>query len=135
MLCDTLTVKQCKWISVILEDAVLPQMSISRRMKKAVFYALPELGGLGLPNMCLIQDQKNIQHLVRQLEWGSTMSNDIHITLSQLQLQSGFVSPILESPSLKAPHIEAGWITHIRGRLKELNASWTMEKRLPSPVA
>ena len=64
----TFTVKQCKRISVILEDAVLPQMGISRKMKKAVLYAPPELGGLGLPNVCLIQDQKNIQHLVRQLE-------------------------------------------------------------------
>ena len=96
-------------------------------MKKAVLYAPPELGGLVLPNVCLIQDQKNIQHLVRQLEWGSIVPNDIHITLSQLQLQSGFISPILKFPATKAPHIEAGWITHIRGRLKELNASIVVE--------
>ena len=70
----TFTVKQCKRISVILEDVVLPQMGISRKMKKAVLYAPPELEGLGLPNICLIQDQKNIQHLVQQLEWGSTVS-------------------------------------------------------------
>ena len=56
----TFTVKQCKRISVILEDAVLPQMGISRKMKKAILYAPLELGGFGLPNMCLIQDQKNI---------------------------------------------------------------------------
>ena len=98
--------KQCKRISTILEDAVLPQMGISREMKKAILYAPPELGGLGLPNMCLIQDQKNIQHFVRQLEWGSTVANDIHITLSQLQLQSGFVNPILEFPSVRAPTLK-----------------------------
>ena len=123
----TLTVKQYKRISVILEDAVLPQMGINRKMKKAVLYVPPELGGLGLPNICLIQDQKNIQHLVRQLEWGSTVSNDIHIALSQLQLQSGFIDPLLEFSSTKAPHIESGWITHIRGRLKELNAEIVVE--------
>ena len=119
----TFTVKQCKRISVILEDVVHPQMEISWKMKKAVLYAPSDLGGLGLPSICLIQDQKNIQHLVRQLEWGSIVSNDIHITLSQLQLQSGFIDPILEFPTTKAPHLEAGWTTHIRGRLKELNAS------------
>ena len=95
---------------------MLPQMGISRKMKKAILYAPLELGGFGLPNMCLIQDQKTIQHFVRQLEWGSTVANDIHITLSQLQLQSGFVRPILEFPSARVPHIEVGWITHIRSR-------------------
>ena len=127
MALTTFTVKQCKRISNIHEDAILPQMGISRKTRKAVLYAPPELRGLGLPNMCLIQDQMNIQHLVRLLEWGSTVSNDIHITLSQLQLQSGFIDPILEMPATKAPHLEAGWITHIRGRLKELNASIVVE--------
>ena len=36
----TFTVKQCKRISIILEDAVLPQMGISRKTKKAVLCAL-----------------------------------------------------------------------------------------------
>ena len=55
------------------------------------------------------------------------MSNDIRITLSQLQLQSGFIDPNLKFPTTKAPHIETGWITHIRGRLKTLNASIVVE--------
>ena len=52
---------------------MLPTMGINHKMKRAVLYAPQELGGLGLPNMCLIQDQKNIQYLVRQLERGSAL--------------------------------------------------------------
>ena len=52
------TFKQCKRISVILEDAILPTLNINRKMKKAAVYALLELGSIGLPNIGLILDQK-----------------------------------------------------------------------------
>ena len=48
---------------------------------------------------------------------------------SYLQLQSGFTDPILEFPATKAPHLEADCITHIRDRLKELDASIVVGQR------
>ena len=65
--------------------------------------------------------------MVRQLEWGDIVSNDIHITLLQLQLQSGFIEPLLESPKSHAPHLEKDWITHVRDRLAKLNACIAVE--------
>ena len=80
------TAAQCKRISVILEDAILPTLRFSRKTKKAVVYAPLELGGIGLPSIQCLQDQKDIQHLVRQLEWGREPAEDMRITLSQLQI-------------------------------------------------
>ena len=78
------TATQCKRISVILEAAILPTLRISRNMKKAVVCAPLELGGIGLPSIQCVQDQKGIQHLVRQLEWSREPAEDVCITLSQL---------------------------------------------------
>ena len=121
------TATQCKRISVILEDAILPTLRISRKMKKVIVHAPLELGGIGLPSIQCLQDQKGIQHLVRQLEWGREPAENVRITLSQLQLQAGFLDPLLFCPTLPAPHIESGWLSHIRQRLCDLNAHVEIE--------
>ena len=77
-------------------------------MKKTVVYAPLELGGVRLPIIQCLQDQKGIQHLVRQIEGGREPAEDVRITLSQLQLQTGFLDPLLSCPTLSAPHIETG---------------------------
>ena len=74
-----------------------------------------------------IKFQKGIQHLVRQLEWGREPAEDVRITLSQLQLQKGFLDPLLSCPTLTAQHIEPGWRSHIRQRLYDLNAHIEVE--------
>ena len=121
------TSTQCKRISIILEDAILSTLRISRKMKKAVVYAPLELGGIGLPSIQCLQDQKGMQHMIRQLKWGREPAEDVHITLSQLQLQTGFLDPLLSRPVLPAPHIETGWLSHIRQRLCDLRAHIEIE--------
>ena len=110
------TAEQYKRTSVILEYAILPTLCISRKMKKAVVYAPLELGGIGLSSTQCLQDQKSIQHLVCQLDWGREPAKGIRIVLSQPELQTGFLAPLLSYPTLSAPHIEPGWLSHIPHR-------------------
>ena len=62
-----------------------------------------------------------------QLQWGNEVANDMHITLSQLQLQSGMTKPVMEHPEIWLPHIEQGWLSHVRERLKVLDACIEIE--------
>ena len=114
------TTKQCCRLSVILDNAMLPKLGINRKMKKTVIYAPRCLGGIGYPSFKYLQDSRSTTHFLRQLEWGGEVATNIRIVLSQFQLQSGFVTPLMEDASLPAPHLEQGWISHIRERLGDL---------------
>ena len=74
-------------------------------MKKEVVYAPEGLGGIGYLSFACNQNQKRLSHFVCQLEWNRDVGKDIMVTLEQLQLQSGFVTPLMEAPNLHAPHI------------------------------
>lgn len=102
----TFTAKQCYKLSVILDNAMLPKLGINRKMKRTVVYSPLNLGGIRYPSIASQQDYKSIHHFVHQLEWDKEVGKDIQIVLSQLQLQSGFVSPLMEDPDLPAPHLK-----------------------------
>ena len=64
---------------------------------------------------------------MRQLEWGREPAEDVRITLSQLQLQMGFLDPLPSCTRLPALHIEPDWLSCIRQRLCDLNAHIEIE--------
>jgi hypothetical protein len=73
-----------------------------------------------------IQDQKGITLLLRQLQWGKENAQDIKIVISQAQLDSGLMEPILEETKTWTPYIEEGLIRHICEHLAYLEGSMAM---------
>ena len=102
------------------DDAVLPKLGINRKMKWTVVYAPGCLGGIEYPSCEFLQDSKSSTHFLCQLEWGDEVATDIRVVLLQLQLQSGFVAPLMGETSLPAPHLEKGWLSFMRKRLNDL---------------
>ena len=62
----------------------------------AVAYGPMEHGGMEFPDSYTLQDQLQIPNTVRVLRIEETVANDFLVTLSNMQLASGFVKPILE---------------------------------------
>ena len=96
-------------------------------MKRIAVYAPLELGGVNFPSIETIQDQKGISLFVRQLQSGKEIASELKILLSVAQLESGFISPILEETALRAPYLEPGIITHLRMRLDDLDGQIAVE--------
>ena len=112
--------KQLKKIAVAIDNVILPKLKINRHTPRAMVYAPVDFGGMDIPSIATIQDQKGISHFVRHLQWGREISKDTRIVLSQVQLESGLVEPIMEQPSLELTYLEHGHIAHLRERLRVL---------------
>lgn len=119
--------KQIYRLMVTLDNAILPKLGISRKMKRVAVYAPLELGGIGYPFIGTIQDQKGIGHLVKHLQWNKEIGNDMRILLSVAQLHSGFTTPIMDDTSMPINYLEQGHIAHLRQRLHELKGSVWIE--------
>jgi hypothetical protein len=117
------TPKQLARIAIPINQVFLPKLGINRNMKRIALHAPLELGGINYPCFQTIQDQRNISLVLRQLQHGKELAMDFRICLSQAQLQSGFVEPILDSTSIPTPYLEPGLISHLRGILGQLNGS------------
>eukprot|EP00956_Cyclotella_meneghiniana_P019828 scaffold34484_cov39-Cyclotella_meneghiniana.AAC.4 len=99
-------------------------------MSRKVLRAPIELGGIALPNVQTIQDQKGIVNVMRQLQLGKEIATDFRILPAQAQLDSGLVHPILHKTDTDISYIEPGMIVHLHDRLDALDGSIVIENQL-----
>ena len=60
------------------------------------------------------------------------MTNDILVTLDNIQLAAGFIQPILDDTRRRLDYIDQGWLTSIRKRLGETDLTiWIEDARCP----
>ena len=120
---------QLGWLNTLIDEAFLPKLGINRKMNRTVLRAPIELGGIALPNVQTIQDQKWIVNVMRQLQLGKEIATDFWILLAQAQLDSGFVHPILEITDIDISYIEPGMIVHLHNWLEALDRSIVIENQ------
>jgi hypothetical protein len=106
------TKKQLKQLSIAIDNAFLPKLTINRNTPRIILHAPEEFGGISFPSMEIIQDQKGISLFLRQLQWNQEVATDLRIVLSHAQMDSGFVTPLMESTTV-ASFIEEGHIRHL----------------------
>jgi hypothetical protein len=121
------TAKQLKSLAVLIDNAFIPKLGMSRKMKRIAVYAPLELGGANVPSIESIHDQMGIQYFVRSVQWGKELATDIRIVLSRAQLYSGICTPFLEDCRTNLRHMEEGWLLHLQRRLSALNGSIWVE--------
>ena len=61
-----------------------------------------------MPNVYTRQTQHHIKYMIKQLRWNSTLAIDILTALDNVQLPSGFISPILEKTDTAMDYIDKG---------------------------
>jgi hypothetical protein len=121
------TKKQLKKIGSTINNVFLQRIGFNRKMPRVVLHAPVKFGGFDYPCMETIQDQKGISLILRQLQWDKENAKDIRIVITQAQLDSGLVQPILEDTKTSTPYLEVGLIRHLRERLNYLDGKLTVE--------
>jgi hypothetical protein len=71
------TANQLKSLAVLIDNAFIPKLGMSSKMKRIAVYAPLELGGANVPSIESIHDQMGIQHFVRSVQWGKELAMDI----------------------------------------------------------
>lgn len=128
----TWNAQQCHDIDTMLRRTFIPPMKFNRHYPGAVLYGLSEHGGLEYPNVHILQDQVQLEYVLKQLRWGHTVANDFLTTLDSLQLRMGLVTPLLESTKANVDYAGTSWILDIRRRLSEMDAApWIEDKWTP----
>jgi hypothetical protein len=85
------------------------------------------MGGMAFPEAYTMQDQAQIQYIIKQLRWNKTVANDILVILDHIQLTSGFVAPILQSITKPIRYIDNSFLVSIHARLAERKGSLWIE--------
>ena len=97
----SITKKQCKPINTLSRQAILPLMRLNRNMPDAVIFGTMNHGGMKFPEAYNLQDQLQILDVIQQLRWDKTVASNILVTLDNIQLNAGFVTPIMEDTGLR----------------------------------
>jgi hypothetical protein len=103
-----LTCKQSHQLDKLITNAFLPSLKLNRNMPRAVVFGPVKYGGMSIPDVYTRQTQLHAKYLIQQLRWDKTVANDFLVTLSNLQLESGFVTPLLESNIKNATILSGG---------------------------
>jgi len=121
------TKPQCTDIDKVINASILPRLRINRNTPRAIIYGPRAYGGLEMPDIYTRQTQHHIKYMIKQLRWNSTLANDILTALDNIQLASGFTSPILENTESPMDYIDNGWIIDLRERLNEIGGQLWIE--------
>ena len=122
-----LTKRQSESIDKVINSTILPRITINRNTPRAVIHGPLKFGGMSMADTYTRQTQHHLKYMVKQLRWNKTVAGDILATLDNIQLASGFTTPILEAPDLPIDYIDQGWILDLRARLKEIGATLWVE--------
>ena len=81
------------------------------------------------PETGSLQDQVQLDYLIKQLRWDKTVANNFLVTLDLVQMCSGFTEPILESTEGHISYLQQSYIIELRHRLHDMNARLWIEKK------
>ena len=92
-----------------------------------VLFGLPEHGGMNIPDTQTLQDQVQLEYILKQLRWGKVVANDLLTTLDCVQMRSGLVTPLLEVTQPAIEYFENSHDLSIRKRLDKIGGSMWIE--------
>jgi hypothetical protein len=118
----------------ILNGTLLHQMTMNWHTPRAIVHGPLKYGGMTMTDCYTRQSQHHMKYMLKQLRWDETIAGDILTTLENIQLATGFTSPILEATSLPIDYIDQGWILDLRSRLDEIGASLWVEDAWQPPL-
>jgi hypothetical protein len=106
---------------------LLNKMKIVRTHAHVLVFGPRSYGGIGCNDLRLEQGLDATLNLIRQLRTPGYGKQLAIIFLRTFQHASGLSQPLLQYPSLRAPHLEGHYYTHIRRFLAKHNASLEIE--------
>jgi hypothetical protein len=102
----------------------LNKLGDSRSMPQAVRYGPTRFGGVNMHQLKdIVQGSGQILQILKHLRIQSPFQKMWLIALHWAQLQSGYHVPLLQDPTVPAPHLESLYITSLREFLALINGS------------
>ena len=125
----SLTKAQCHSINKIFKPVLVPMLRLNRNYPTSILHGPIDYGGMEFPDAYSLQDQIQLDYLIKQLRWDKVIANTFLVTLDTVQLCSGFASPILENTYGEITYLQPSYITALRHRLHDIQAALWIEKK------
>lgn len=119
--------KDCGRINTAIRQSFLPLIRLNRHFPSAVLYGPHQYGGMEFPDVYTMQNQLQIEYIIKQLRWKKTVANDFLVTLDNVQICTGFTHPMLEMTHHTITYLETSFIVDLHRRLGEMNATIWVE--------
>lgn len=103
-----MTEAQCRHVQAPILEAILPKLHLNRHTPRAVLFAGPRYGGLGIPETYTDLGYGHLQYLVGHLKLGDDIGKLLTSIITHTQLQVGSTTPFFQLPY---PNY-AKWIDH-----------------------
>lgn len=103
--------------------AVLSKIGFNRSTARAVVFAPPWFGGLGMRQLYVEQGVAQLETFIRHIRSETRLGDLIRIALGWLQVQAGISEAIFADTSRKLPYLTPGWLVSIREFLSTCNGS------------
>jgi len=126
--------KHCDKLNAPIKTTLLPSMGINRNVPDALVYGPEEYGGMEMPEVYTMQDQVQLEYMLKQLRWDKTVANDLLVTLDNIQLDTGQVKPILWDTRRKIEYVDKGLLISLRNRMCEIGAQLWIESAWTPPL-
>ena len=82
-------------------------------MPDAVISGPMNHGGMEFPEAYTLQDQLQIPDVIRHLRWDKRVANDILVIIDNIQLNVGFITPIMEDIRLRIDYVDQGLLASL----------------------
>jgi hypothetical protein len=112
---------------------LMNKIGVARTHAHVLVFGPRSYGGIGCNDLRLEQGLDSIQNLIRQLRTPAYGKQLTTIFLRTFQNASGLSQPLLQYPTIRAPHLEGHYYVHIRRFLAKHNASLEI-KCIPKPT-
>ena len=119
---------ECYRLNTHLRGTFLPLLRLNRHLPKPLLFGPRMYGGLEFPDVYTLQDQVQLEYLIKQLRWDKTVANDLLVTLDSVQLCTGLVRPLLEQVTPAVEYLDSSFILAVRRRLAEMDACLWVER-------
>ncbi|OEU11118.1 hypothetical protein FRACYDRAFT_246229 [Fragilariopsis cylindrus CCMP1102] len=112
---------------------LMNKIGIARTHAQVLVFGPRSYGGIGCNDLRIEQGLDAVQNLIRQLRTPGYGKQIGTIFLRTFQNASGLSKPLLQYPSVRAPHLEGHYYVHIRRFLAKHKASLEIEC-IPEPT-
>jgi hypothetical protein len=112
---------------------LMNKIGLARTHAHVLVFGPRAFGGIGCNDLRIEQGLDAVQNLIRQLRTPGYGKQLITIFLRTFQNASGLSKPLLQYPSIRAPHPEGHYYVHIRQFLANHSASLEIEC-IPKPT-
>jgi hypothetical protein len=112
--CVSLTEQQCRYIQAPVLEAILPKLHLNRHSPRAVLFASPRYGGIGLAENYAGFGYGHLQYMMGHLKIKDDVGAMLLCLITHTQLQVGSTTPFfrLAYPTY-AKWIDSTWVTDL----------------------